>query len=249
MSLVGSEPATVPAAGGSFQTTHWSVILAAQDPHSARGQEALNRFCQAYWYPIYCFIRRRGSRHCETQDLTQEFFAWLLEKEVLGSVTREGGKFRSFLLTVLCRFLANQAKHDRALKRGGGQALVPIDETADTRYQGEPVDTVTPEVLFHRQWALAVLDQAFLRLREDYTQAGKQEIFERLAGSLPGTRQPIPYAETAKVLGMEIEAARVAVSRLRQRYGQAVRAEIALLGCSPGETDEEIRFLMEVVGQ
>jgi DNA-directed RNA polymerase specialized sigma24 family protein len=234
---------------GSFQTTRWTVIMAAKEPQSAQGQEALARFCQAYWYPVYCFIRGRGCPHHDAQDLTQDYFAWLLEKEVLGSVTREGGKFRSFLLTVLCRFLSSQARNRRAQKRGGGQALIPIDPAADTRYQAGAVDGVTPETLFHQQWALAVLDQARQRVREEYAASDKHEVFAHLVGCLPGARQPVDYAGAATALGMKLEAVREAACRLRKRYGKAVRTEIAHLGCSPEETDEEIRFLMDVLGQ
>jgi RNA polymerase sigma factor (sigma-70 family) len=232
--------------GRGFRTTHWSVILAAGNPQSPEGRQALGRFCRSYWYPVYSFIRRRGGSHHDAQDSTQGFFAWLLEREILASVTREGGKFRSFLLTVLCRYLSNQGMHERTQKRGGGQALISIDETADTRYRAEPVEAVTPEVLFHRQWALAMLDLAFLRLGEEYKAAGKEAVFESLAGCLPGPRDQISYAEAAQALGLDQEAVRMAASRLRKRYGQALRTEIALLGCSPQETEEEIRFLMDV---
>jgi RNA polymerase sigma-70 factor (ECF subfamily) len=224
-------------------------VLAAgrkDDPESAA---ALQRLCAAYWCPLYAFIRRRGYSAEEAEDLTQEFFARLLEKDLLAGVTREGGRFRSFLLTVLKRFLANEWNREHAQKRSGGKPLLPIDDTAEMRYQRELTEQATPETLFERQWAAAVLDQVLVRLRDEYTAAGKKALFEQLQSCLPGAQSEIPYAQIAAAFGMKESAVRMAASRLRRRYGALLRAEIAVTVSKPEEINEEIGYLIGLVGQ
>src|SRR5438034_399184 len=167
---------SIPGVGACFQTTHWTVVLAAGLKDGSESAAALQKLCTAYWYPLYAFIRRRGYSVEEAEDLTQEFFARLLEKELLAGVTREGGRFRSFLLTVLKRFLANQWNREHAQKRHGGKPVLSIDDTAEVRYQRELTEHATPESLFERQWASTVLDQVLVRLRQEHIDAGKNAL-------------------------------------------------------------------------
>jgi len=235
--------------GPCFQTTHWTVVLTAGLKDGPESSAALQKLCSAYWHPLYAFIRRRGHSVEEAEDLTQDFFARLLEKEILAGVTREGGKFRSYLLTVLKRFLANEWNREHAQKRRGGKPLLSIDDTAEVRYQRELTEHSTPETLFERQWASTVLDQVLIRLRDEYTVAGKQALFEKLQHCLPGAHSEIRYSELAVAFGMKEAGVRMAAHRLRHRYGELLRAEIAVTVSSPAEIDEEIRYLIGLIGQ
>jgi len=175
------------AGGGRFTTTHWSLVLAATGAEDTHGREALARLCQVYWYPLYAFVRRQGLSPHDAQDLTQEFFVRLLEKDYLGDVDRSKGKFRSFLLVALKHFLSKQWARAKTLKRGGGRTLVPLDAlSAEDRYRREPEDNATPEKLFERRWALTLLDQVLMRRRRT-AQDGHHEVPE-LNGGRPGTR-------------------------------------------------------------
>ena len=234
--------------GGVFPSTHWSVVLSAAAGGAPHAEDALARLCKAYWYPLYVFLRRRGCSPEESEDLTQEFFSRLVHKEFLAGLTQEGGKFRSFLLTALTRFVANEWSRERAQKRGGGKAVISIDADAETRYGRELADHVTPQTLFERRWALTVLDRVLARLRQEYSAAGKQELFSRLEGCLPGAQSPVAYAEAGAALDIKEATLRMAALRLRRRYGQLLRAEIAATVSSPTEIDEEIRYLIRVVG-
>ena len=238
---------TPSGSGSLFPQTHWTVILAAGDLSSPNNQPALEQFCQAYWYPVYVFVRARGSPPEEAKDLTQAFFARVLEKEVLAGLSREGGRFRSFFLKTLKRFLTNEWQHRQAEKRGGGKTHLPIDETTETRYQKNLADHRPPESSFDREWAVAVWGRALARLREEYTREGKQQLFECLQGGFPGALQELSYAEAAQALDMKVEAVRTAARRMRQRYGKLLRAEVATPGTSPQEIDEEIRYLIAVL--
>src|SRR5688500_5688985 len=163
----------VPPGGGHFATTQWSLVLSAADRSSPRAQQALAELCAAYWYPLYAFVRRRGSSAAEAEDLTQGFFLALVEKEFLAATAPEKGRFRTFLLLCLKRFLANERDRDRAKKRGGGRPVISINlDEAESRYQAEPAEAVTPERIFERRWALALLDQVLLRLEDEYRQSG-----------------------------------------------------------------------------
>jgi len=235
--------------GPYFQTTHWTVVLTAGLKDGPESCAALQNLCGTYWDPLYGFIRRRGYSVEEAEDLTQEFFARLIEKEILAEVTRNGGRFRSFLLTVLKRFLANEWHREHAQKRSGGRPLFSIDDTGEVPYHRELTEQATPETLFERQWATAILEQVLVRLRDEYTAAGKKALFEQLQNCLPGAHSEIRYGELAVAFGMKQAAVRMATHRLRRRYGQLLRAEIAATVSSPEEIDEELRYLIGLVGQ
>lgn len=230
---------------GYFATTHWTVVLqarAAEDSPAARA--ALESLCQAYWYPLYAFVRRQGHDAHGAQDLTQEFFARLLEKNYLQDVDRAKGRFRSFLLASLKHFLANEWDRRRALKRGGARTHVPIDpQSAETRYGLEPTHDESPERLFERRWALTLLDQVLDRLRKEFETEGKLAQFDALKVTLTSERGSVPYAELGARLGLSEGAVKVAVHRLRQRYREVLRAEIAQTVAQPEDVDTEIRHL------
>ena len=229
----------------TFKTTHWSVVLAAARQSSPGAEEALARLCQTYYYPLYAFVRRRGHSHHDAEDFTQEFFYRLLEKNYLKNVTVDGGKFRSYLLTLLKHFLANEWNRERAQKRGGGKTHLSIDyKDAETRYACEPVDHVTPELLFDRRWAMTLLDNVMDRLQAKYTALGKRELFAALRGHLSGAERLIPYANLGASLGMTEGAVKKAVYDFRERYGKLLKAEIAATVSSPEEAEEEIRNLI-----
>ena len=234
---------TRTAAG--FHTTHWTVVLAARrgDDTSARG--ALASLCATYWYPLYAFIRRRGYESHAAEDLTQEFFTRLLAKAWLAGVDPQRGKFRAFLLATLKHFLANEQDREHAQRRGGGQTLLPLDSgDAETRYRLEPADSATPEKAFERQWALAVLEQVLARLQAEAAADGKAALFAALQPFLVGDRGRT-YAAAAQALGLTEGALKVAVHRLRRRYRELLREEIAHTVADPAEIEDEIRYLRQ----
>jgi RNA polymerase sigma-70 factor (ECF subfamily) len=227
-----------------FATTHWSLVLSARAADTPSAREALAELCRVYWYPLYAYVRRRGHDHDRAQDLTQEFFARLLEKNGLASVDKGRGRFRSFLLAACQHFLANQHDHDNAQKRGGGRHFVPLDlHDAARRYDREPSHEQTPERLFERRWVLALLEQVLARLRGEYEAAGKAALFDRLKGHLSGDAGGPPHAQTAAELQLSEGAVKVAVHRLRKRYRELLRAEIAQTLDDPSEVEDEIRQL------
>jgi RNA polymerase sigma factor (sigma-70 family) len=230
----------------TFVTTHWSVVLAAGNAGSSDAAQALEKLCETYWYPLYAYLRHRRHSPEDAQDLTQEFFARLLASHALGAVHPAKGRFRSFLLASLNHFLANEWDKARAQKRGGGRPVISL-EAAETRYRAEPSDDLSPERIFERHWALTLLAQVAARLREDYHAAGKGEVFEALQGYLAGEKGPAPYRETAGRLGLSVDALKKAVQRLRRRYGELLREEIAHTVSGPAEVDEEIRYLRTVL--
>jgi len=224
-----------------FLTTRWSVVLAAKG-ESASAQAALAKLCHAYWYPLYAYVRRRGESAHDAQDLTQEFFSRLLARGWLGGVEREGGRFRSWLLAALKHFLVNEWDKRRAQKRGGGAVLLSIGElSAEERLRHEPAD-VSAEKIYERRWAWTLLDQVLERLRAEMAGAGKLALFEALRFSLTGEKSP--HAEVAERLAMSEGAVKVAVHRLRARYGALLRAEIAETVASPDEVEDELRALL-----
>jgi len=230
-----------------FATTHWSVVVAASDQDSPQKVDALEKLCRAYWYPLYAFIRREGYHPQDAQDLTQGFFTRLLEKNYLAQTDRQKGRFRSFLLAALKHFLSDEQDKARAQKRGGGQALISLDEqTAEGRYCLEPADVMSAEKLFERRWALTLLEQARTRLREEYVAGGKAEFYDQLR-IMEAEEKKGTYAESAARLGTTESAIKSAVPRLRRRYAELVREEIAHTVNSPGEIDEEIRYLIAVI--
>ncbi len=229
---------------GGFATTHWSLIAAARDPDSSQAQEALAALCDAYWYPLYAYIRRQGVAAEEAQDLTQEFFARLLEKHWLDGVDRKKGTFRSFLLTACQHFLANERDRARAQKRGGDRKTVSIDfGSAEARYGKEPSHQLTAEKLYARRWALTLLEQVLARLRETFVEAGKGPLFDRLRVFLQGEKQDQSYGRVAAELGMTEGAVKVAIHRLRRQYRDCLREEIARTLEDATRIDEEIRDL------
>jgi RNA polymerase sigma factor (sigma-70 family) len=234
--------------GGVFPSTHWSVVLTAAQGGLPAADAALASLCQAYWHPLYAFVRKRGHTPEEAEDLTQEFLARLVHKDLLKGLTQEGGKFRSFLLTALKRFMANEWQREHAQKRGGGLVFISLDHTAEAHYQSHLADGITPEILFERQWAVTVLNRVLSRVQDEYGRAHKQDLFARLQNFLPGAKEQLSYAEVASALQLQETAVRMATHRLRRRYGQLLREEIAATVSTPDEIDEEIRHLIAVAG-
>jgi RNA polymerase sigma-70 factor (ECF subfamily) len=231
-------------AGHSFVPTRWSVVLKAAQQAGPDADQALAILCETYWFPLYAFVRRQGHAPHDAEDLTQAFFARLLQKRYLEGIQREGGRFRSFLLTALKRFLANEWDRARTEKRGGKRTVVSLDrETAESRYQVEPAHELTPDKLYERQWAQALLDRVMTLLREEYASAGKSDWFARLGGTLGRPRGEAPYRDLAVALGTTEAAVKMGVQRLRARYRALLRAEVAHTVAGPEEIEEEIRHL------
>ena len=229
---------------GRFPTTQWHLVLVAREGYSPESRAALASLCRTYWYPLYAFIRRQGYSPDDAKDLTQGFFARLLEKHYLRDYERERGRFRSFLLASLKHFLANEHDWNRAQKRGGGVAQLSLDaiiETAEHRYSLEPRSDLTPERIFEKQWAVTVLDRVLLRLSQE------SEHFEKLKGFLVGDEARIPYRQVALDLGTTEGALKVSIHRLRRRFREALREEISHTVSDPAEIQEEIRYLMAIV--
>ena len=233
---------------GAFRTTHWSVVLAARDQGSPQTAAALEKLCRAYWYPLYAYVRRRGYGEQDAQDLTQGFFARLVEKNYLQAVGQQKGKFRSFLLAALNHFVSDEWDRARAEKRGGRQTFISLDDhTAEERYRQEPADELNPEKIYERRWALTLLDQVLGQLEAEFAATGKRQLFEQLKVFLLEDKGVGSYAETAARLEMTEGALRVAVHRLRQRYGELFRDEIAHTVARPEEIEEEVRHLLRVL--
>lgn len=231
----------------AFATTHWSVVLEAQS-ESPAAQEALEKLCRTYWWPIYGFVRRHGYSPEEAQDLTQGFFALLLERRDLDAVRREKGRLRSYLLASLKNFLAKAHRRAMTVKRGEGRALVSLDELlARERADLEPADTLTADRIFERRWALTLLEQVLTRLESEYRSAGNAKLFDCLKESLsdePGRRS---QAEVAAELGMTEDAVKQAFHRMRQRYRQLLHDEIAQTVAVPGDVEDELRHFISVL--
>lgn len=253
----GQSDKTVPTsmAGGcvpnaSFQTTHWSAVLTARGDDATAAHAALSSLCQTYWYPLYAFIRRRGNPPEEAADLTQAFFARLLEKDYLGDLTPGMGRFRSFLLASLKHFLANEWDKAQAQKRGGGKAVIPLDDAAaESRFRLEPADHVTPETIFERKWACTVLEQVLGRLREEFVSSERAELFDELKVFLSADQASVAYAEIGLRTGLKESTVKVAVHRMRRRFGELLRAQIANTVADPTEVEDEVRHLIAVLSQ
>jgi DNA-directed RNA polymerase specialized sigma24 family protein len=234
-----------PGSPSKFASTHWSVVLAAGcSPASPEALSAMARLCSTYWYPLYAFIRRQGHQADAAEELTQEFFARFLERDFLEAVDRNKGRFRSFLLACCRHFLANQRDFARALKRGGGQPALALDfHGVHERYQAEPAAALSAEKLFERRWALTLLEQVMIQLRQEYVAQGKGELFDHLQKVLVGESEALSYARIAAALNMTEDAVKKAAQRLRQRYGILLREQIAATVDDPAKIDEEIRDL------
>jgi RNA polymerase sigma factor (sigma-70 family) len=233
-----------------FQTTRWSIVRTAGLRSSPGARDALATLCQTYWYPLYAYIRRKGYGSEDAQDLTQGFFAWLLEKNLAGKADRERGKFRSFLLTSFDHFLAKEWRRAGTQKRGGGRVVLSLDLAAgERRFSLEPTDELTAERIFERRWALTLLEETLARLREEFAERQKLEVFEQLKPHLGSELSSVPYRQIAEALGKTEGAVKVAVHRLRERCRELLRAEIAQTVSSAEEVDEELRHLFTAVGR
>jgi RNA polymerase sigma factor (sigma-70 family) len=232
-----------------FATTHWSVVLSAGQASSLRVSESLEKLCRSYWPPLYSYIRRQGQGPEEAQDLTQAFFAKLLQKNFWARADPQKGRFRSFLLTALRHFMADERDRGRTAKRGGGMSFISLDEQASEQCFLQGLDqNLTSEQQFDRQWAATVLEQARSKLRQECVASGKLGLYDRVSLVDGRSESTLPLAVIAQQLGMSVSAVKSAVSRLRVRYGEFVRQEVAHTVSSPAEIEAEIRHLLSVIG-
>ncbi len=235
---------------GSFADTHWSVVLEAKAEGSSQAAEATEKLCRTYWRPLYAYIRRQGHTPEEAEDLTQEFFARLLAKDYLQHLRHQEGKFRSFLLTFVKRFLSDERDKAGAQKRGGGKSFISLDDTsAEETYLNEPRNDLSPDQIFDRRWAQTVMERALTRLREEYVAGGKEALFEQLKDIQPGEHGESSYAAIGARLGLAEGTVKSAVHRLRQRHRELLRKEIARTVARPEEIDDEIRNLLVVLSR
>lgn len=238
---------SVDTGAAVFVTTHWSVVLTAQGSSPA-AQEALEKLCRSYWRPLYGFIRRQGCSVEEAQDLTQSFFALLLERRDFDAVRREKGRLRSYLLVSLKHFLANERHRAMAIKRGEGRRLIPFDELVSRDgTELEPADNLTPDRIYERRWALTVLEKVLERLGDEYRAAGNTKLFERFKELLADEPDHLLQAEIAAELGMTENAVKQAFHRFRNRYRELLREEIAHTVAVPGDIEDELRHLVAVL--
>jgi RNA polymerase sigma-70 factor (ECF subfamily) len=236
------QPAEMGSSG--FHTTHWSVVLLAGQEEPQEAAAALERLCRTYWYPLYAYARRQGHSPEDGQDLTQQFFAGFLEKKYFGLADPDRGRFRCFLLASFKHFLANQYNRSRTTKRGGQFAFVSWDETeGETHYRNEPASELSPDRLYEQTWALTLLKKVIGGLQQEYIAAGKSNIFEALQVFLSGEKSEITYAELGAKLQMSEAAMKMAVMRLRRRYGELLRAEIAHTLSGHTTVEDELRHL------
>ena len=233
-----------------FAETRWTIVSGAQTSNPARAQAALESLCQTYWYPLYSYVRRKGYSAHDAEDLTQGFFERLLARDFLENVGKEKGRFRSFLLASMNYFLRDEYARIQRKKRGGGQRLISLDQsTAEERYHLEPVDQLTPEHLFEKQWILTLLEKVLSVLRSQYVAQDKADLFDELKVVLTLGKAAPPFAKLSKQLGMSETATRMAASRLRQRYREQLRAEIAETVARPEEIDGELQHLFAALGR
>jgi RNA polymerase sigma factor (sigma-70 family) len=231
-----------------FATTRWSVVLTAQDKQSSRCRQAMDGLCRTYWYPLYAFVRKQGCTADQAADFTQGFFARCLERDWLDSVDQSKGRFRSFLLASIKHYVSNERARQRAKKRGGGKRIFSLDiETAETRYRIEPQTTTTPEQLFERQWALALLDTVLKDLQQQYQDVGKAEMFDLLKPCLVGQTGSLPYSELAQKLQCTEGTVRVMVHRLKKRYRDLLRQHIADTVATPEDVESEMQHLRTIL--
>ncbi len=245
-SIHESAPPTPP--GDYFLSTRWTVVLTAGHKSSPQSDQALAELCQTYWYPLYAFVRRQGHSREDAEDLVQAFFARFLQKNYLEGLSSERGKFRAFLLACLKHFLANEWDKSKRFKRGGAAQHLALDwQTAEQRYQLEPPDIASPDRLFDREWAKALLQRVLARLKQEYQAAGKADLFEHAKTSLMAPGDAVPHVEAAAALGLGADALRVAVHRLRKRYREMLKEEIAQTLSDAADVQEELRSLQEAL--
>jgi RNA polymerase sigma-70 factor (ECF subfamily) len=230
--------------GDIFATTHWTVVLAAGRRHTPQSDLALEELCRTYWFPLYAYVRRRGHGREDAEDSVQAFFARFLARNYLAGLSAERGRFRAFLLASLKHFLINEWKKSRCLKRGGGEKVLSLDwQTADSMFQVAATNEPSPDKAFDREWALGLLARVIDRLQKECEADGRAKLFEQLKTFLTAGNAETAQSESARILGMEEGAVRVAVHRLRKRYRQLLRDEISRTLAGPAQVDEEIRAL------
>ena len=235
-------------AGAQFAATSWTDVLAAQRGGSVEASAALERLCQTYWYPLYAYVRRKGYDPHKSQDHTQEFFYRLIRENYLGAVDRRRGKFRSFLLAALNHFLSNQLDHERAIKRGGRNTFISLDDTdAENRFKLEPASDLSPEKIFERNWFMTLFDAALARLREEQATAGRDELFDHLKQFVVDDAESGDYNTAAGRVGMTANAVAVTVHRWRERYKKLVREEVMRTVADNSEIDEELHRFFAVL--
>ena len=236
--------------GDVFATTHWTVVLAAGQGHTPESDRALEELCRTYWYPLYAYVRRHGHSREDAEDLTQAFFARFLEKNYLEGLSAERGRFRAYLLAALKHFLANEWDRARRRKRGGHLTHLPLDwHDAEARYRIDPTDHLSPDKLYDRAWAVLLLEQVVSRLGNESATADKRRVFEQLKPFLTAGKGALSHADAARALGMEEGAVRTAVHRLRKRYRQLLREEIARTLSDPAQVEEEMRALFSAFSE
>jgi len=245
----GPSPSVVRCAAVAFDTTRWSIVLAAGGDDSSAARAALAALCETYWYPLYAYVRRHGASADDARDLTQGFFASLLSRDDFAGLRQDRGRFRAFLLASIKHFLANDAERRKAQKRGSGTLPLSLTlDDAEGRYRVEPVEAATPESLYERRWALTVIDRVLDRLRQEWDASGRVAEFDELKASLLGQSPPGGYAGVAGRLGTTEGAVKTAVHRLRRRFQAELRRDIAETVASPDEVDDEIRYLVRALG-
>lgn len=246
--MTSDQPSSDHVRRDGFATTRWSMVLAAGRDESPESRAALASLCEAYWYPLYAFVRRQGHTPHDAEDLTQGFFASLLDRDAFGELQPEKGKFRAFLLACLKHFLANERDRERALKRGGGRVIASLDaESAEQRWRLEPADELTPDDIFLRGWAMTLLERALADLRSDFEASGRGELFDYLKVYLTGEATQT-QAEVAAKFGMTHDAVKASVYRLRDRFRRRLRDAIADTVANPDEIDDEMRELLLALG-
>ena len=249
MSDTSSTHSAAPDSHARFVTTHWSMVLAAGAPNASQHQEALETLCRAYWFPLYAYLRRRGHNTHQAEDHTQAFFIRLFEKGSLARADAARGKFRTFLLSSLKNFLSDEWDREQALKRGGHWQALPFDAAdAETRYASETSTDLTAEKQFEKSWALTVLQRAFTRLQSEYADTNRLRLFDLLKERLTGDQDCLPYGSIAGALDMTEVAVKSAAYRLRQRYADLVRSEIAQTCGSPDEIEDELNTMFAALG-
>ena len=248
MPAAGPHEAPQPTPAGIFATTHWSVVLAARDTASPKADAALAQLCRTYWYPLYAFVRRQGQSLHDAQDLTQAFFARLLEKNYVAQADPERGRFRTYLLAAFTHFLADEWDKTRRLKRGGGREIVSFDAvSAEERYRLEPTDQLDAAKLYERRWVTTLFEQVLARLEQEFRDSGKGRVFDQLKSSLLAEQGGPSYAAIGTQLGLTEDAVKQAVHRMRRRYRELFREEIAQTVAGPGEVEDELKHMFAVL--